>query len=821
MKITIKGSLIKKGDEVVKAGSPPWTWGVFRTDDREKVHISGNLVVDMAEGLYYEVTGKKKIWKDKPSIDVTGMKGSIPANRIGVSSYIAKNYTGIGPKKTEHIFRILEEKNTSIESFSDMLLNDPLGFEDFIISNKISSKVEFKDQYEPDPEKDEEHNRLMSEVHKAKRYLFIYFHQYGLALNTCYQIALITSKAETKSIHANPFFAYPNFQMTYLDIIERFKSNPYFYIIAVSHYGFQTADSIALANGFNPESPDRVNAYVYDLIGKRTAFSGATYVHEGRLFNDTRRFFPGLDDSQVLDSLKKGHWPLIDDNKRLYHKEQWSYEETISELISRNVKAAPDSYFPLRPIHNVSRFTVLDYISTLEKEKGFSLDGKQKDALMGILFSTSQLHVITGMPGCGKTAIMEFFAYICNKMHKKVAFLTPIGKAAKVLNTRIGNYGYKASTIHSHTKNGTEAIKEGIVVLDEAGMVDNEWAAKVIRKMNPDAHLIVIGDPNQLLSVAPGNFLKDILSFGIEHYHLETIHRNDGNILKLVNEVKEGSISKYRTDDIQMFGIPSLGKIDDFIDYYLGKAEKYGLANSAIICARRKGMKTIPDWNTTYLNSRIQDRINPSGERLPGTDIRQGDRLIIRKNNHFTAFKVEDGVTSDVRHEMYVCNGDTGRLTGFELSAGVVKNCVIELDSGDTYSFPPEICETLDLGYTITVHSAQGSEYQYVVFVNDQPGSAFLCRELLFTALSRCKKYLEVFCNLACLKGIAAMKAPLRPSTVVEKTRIMLGLEIPAGDTQAPFETDGGMGDLLDDDSVHIAKAEAARKVSGGRPVFF
>jgi len=226
---------------------------------------------------------------------------------------------------------------------------------------------------------------------------------------------------------------------------------------------------------------------------------------------------------------------------------------------------------------------------------------------------------------------------------------------------------------------------------------------------------------------------------------------------------------------------------DDALKSVAGDFTKLGL-----LIARRKGDAQTPGWNVTYLNAVLRERYNPApteidfggyasmhrrrevmaatgriellaGEKVPGTRLRSQDRIIVRKN-----ILLGQEPDSDEDKEQVV-NGDTGFVGAIWMQGGLLTGVELVLDDGRRVALPSSDTDILDLSYAMTVHAAQGSEYERVIFVcvNGTPG--FVHRGIVFTAFSRAKKHLTVLGDVRDVRQVVARPMPHRNSMLVNR----------------------------------------------------
>jgi len=354
-----------------------------------------------------------------------------------------------------------------------------------------------------------------------------------------------------------------------------------------------------------------------------------------------------------------------------------------------------------------------------------------------------------------------------------ILFGAPTGKAAKVLDGRVGRFGCSARTIHSllepspeggfsFARNEDNPLPTRVLVLDEASMIDLPLFHAVLQALPEDAHLILLGDPNQLPSIGPGQVLDDVLALPGDHHRLSVTHRNKGAILNLVASIREGRFPGDIVDSSVILagdpGLPGDG-CEPVIGRYLDSIREVGIENVGFLIPRRKGKADEAGWNTTYMNARLQEIINPQGIRLPGSTLRAGDRIIVRRN------LLIESETCDGEPSMeYLVNGDTGTLKAFRLnpSSHKVETLYLVHDGGREVELPGEYLEVIGLAYATTVYAAQGSEYRHVILLVNRGAPGFMNRKILYTAVSRARERLVVYGAPEVLSQVARQHAPPR-----------------------------------------------------------
>lgn len=603
-----------------------------------------------------------------------------------------------------------------------------------------------------------------------------------------------------------------------------FSCNPYHYIGHVQGYGFKTADKIGQYENIKPNDPRRLSsivAYALKLVCESLSHS---YVDESLLHIAIKQIDSRIDVDKAIEVAINEKSIELDDGRYypygLLEKEQ-ELSLDIAARVAGNIR--PLIWGAVKP-EQVDRLIDIAQkkVGEIKGIEGFKLDPTQHEAVKGILTSTRPLHVIVGGPGRGKTAIVQVIMQalkIADCLPEGLAFCAPVGKAAKVLTNQVKDFG-SAKTIHSllgakgtnynFEFNRDNKLSAQLIVADEQSMSGLNLAHGLFAATAANAHMILLGDQNQLQSIDSGDVLRSILALdGIEKYELKTPHRNDGQILNLVDRVNRGSWpikSEDRkeiesTGDVKLYsqqGILSEHNIELFIQKVVQATKEYGGAeNIGVICPVRKGNINQPDWNVTYLNEALREQLNPESEkskRVLGTRFRLNDRVIITRNmRQVNIAGVDDKeVMRDVAlnngdkgvlqalglKPLNVINGDTGYLR--EAIYGEVDGThqavgfVIDLDDGNKVLLDYTAREHLGHSYAITVHAAQGSEYEKVFAIVPRGHENFMHRHLLMTSLSRAKESLEVYGETGNCSVVASRKAPERFCGIYERAQDLI-----------------------------------------------
>ncbi len=275
--------------------------------------------------------------------------------------------------------------------------------------------------------------------------------------------------------------------------------------------------------------------------------------------------------------------------------------------------------------------------------------------------------------------------------------------------------------------------------MDETSMVDVSLMAALLAALRGDCRLVLVGDPDQLPSVGPGNVLDHLIRSGVvPAVSLTEIFRQarESAIVMNAHGVNRGTVPelKNKSKDFFYMGRRDAAKTTDTI-VELCKTrlpQNMGIPPEQIQVltpTRRRGA------GTAALNRALQEALNPAadgkGERPFGAYIfREGDRVMQVKNNYDLFW--EDPNTG--AKDLGVFNGDIGTI--LEVDAGGV---TVSFD-GRLVAYPPELLGELEPAYAVTVHKAQGSEYRAVILALSDVPPSLLARGVLYTAITRARE---------------------------------------------------------------------------------
>ena len=550
-----------------------------------------------------------------------------------------------------------------------------------------------------------------------------------------------------------------------VNAIESIEANPYILIDIARGVDFKQIDKMAIDLGMEPNNYKRIKSAIkYALI--RTTYNGHTCTLKVNLIEFVQQL-TGVSEEDIEDNiinLKIENEIVIEKRE---NEQEWIYlnqfyraEQVIAESIIRlqNSKNA-------KKIHNIE-----PKIRKVEEQENIILSDKQKEAVE--LINENNVTIITGGPGTGKTTIIKTIIEIYKEKKNKVVLCAPTGRAAKRMTETTGE---DASTLHrlleigkideeSLYKKDNEyqgaPIDSDIIIVDEMSMVDTFLMSYLIKCVYQGTKLILVGDSDQLSSVGPGSVLQDLIkSNRIPTIHLDKIFRQAAQSKIIVNAHRvnngEGFISKEEeeADSKQDFFFIKKASQEDMIEEVLslcnGRLKKFGdydfFQSIQVLTPTKKGL-----LGTKELNKALQEILNPHTDNKKeksslGTIFRQGDRVMQIKNNYDIYWErwIQKDEDDEAKYETGngVFNGEIGRVTKIN---ELEKTLTVKFDDDKICSYEFSELDQLEHSYSITIHKAQGSEFDVVIMAVPAAAPMLLTRNLLYTGLTRAKKLLII-----------------------------------------------------------------------------
>ncbi|MER6612593.1 SF1B family DNA helicase RecD2 [Streptomyces xantholiticus] len=521
------------------------------------------------------------------------------------------------------------------------------------------------------------------------------------------------------------------------------KNQPYRLAADVWGIGFLTADRIAQAVGIPHDSPERVKAGLQYALSQSTD-QGHCFLPEEQLIADAVKLLQ-VDTGLVIECLAE----LAADE-----------EGVVRERVPAPDGGEPVTAVYLVPFHRaelslagqvrrlltigddrMAAFQDVDWdkaLAWLAERTGANLAPEQQAAVK--LALTSKVAVLTGGPGCGKSFTVRSVVELARAKKAKVVLAAPTGRAAKRLAELTGA---EASTVHRllELKPGGDAaydrdrpLDADLVVVDEASMLDLLLANKLVKAVAPGAHLLLVGDVDQLPSVGAGEVLRDLLAEGgpVPNVRLTRIFRQaqQSGVVTNAHRINSG-LQPITT------GLP------DFFLFVAEETEDAGRLTVDVAARRvparfgldpRRDVQVLAPMHrgpagAGTLNGLLQQAITPARpdlaeKRFGGRVFRVGDKVTQVRNNYD---KGRNGVF----------NGTVGVVTSLSTDE---QQLTVLTDEDEEIAYDFDELDELAHAYAVTIHRSQGSEYPAVVVPVTTGAWMMLQRNLLYTAVTRAKR---------------------------------------------------------------------------------
>ncbi|XNL79954.1 ATP-dependent RecD-like DNA helicase [Actinomadura madurae] len=524
--------------------------------------------------------------------------------------------------------------------------------------------------------------------------------------------------------------------------IDTVRERPYQLASDVWGIGFKTADTIAQAVGIPHDSPERIKAGLQYTLSE-AADDGHCFLPEPNLVTAAEKILgvprelivPALDELARDEGVVREPIPGgAEDAATIpavylvpFHRAERSLARGLLDLLDA-------------PTDRLKAFADVDWdraLPWLRQRTGQALAPEQEEAVK--LALTSKVAVLTGGPGCGKSFTVRSVVELAAAKKAKIVLVAPTGRAAKRLAELTG---HEAATVHRLLQlqpggdprfDQDDPLDADLVVVDESSMVDLILANKLVKAIPRGAHLLLVGDVDQLPSVGAGEVLADLLGAeAIPRVRLTKIFRQAQRSGIVVNAHRVNSGDHPHTrgyDDFFLFPCEEQDEAAEMtVDVVANRIpRRFGLdprRDVQVLTPMHRGAA-----GAGTLNTMLQEALTPHDDARPerrygGRVFRVGDKVTQLRNNYD-------------KGEAGVFNGTVGVVTSVSLEE---QSLTVLTDEDESIDYAFDELDELAHAYAITIHRSQGSEYPAVVVPLTTGAWMMLRRNLLYTGMTRAKK---------------------------------------------------------------------------------
>ena len=563
---------------------------------------------------------------------------------------------------------------------------------------------------------------------------------------------------------------YKTYRDQAIDVVRR---EPYRLAGEVWGIGFKTADQLARSLGIPHDSPQRVKAGLQFALSEASD-DGHCYLPEIELVTKatglldvdaglTGRCLEELvaEEGVVAEPLHASSTGPEGTGRAVWLVPFHRAEMALAAGLLRLLDA---------PVDRLGSFQAVDWtlaLDWLRQALGVTLAPEQEAAVR--LALTQRLAVLTGGPGCGKSYSVRAIVALARAKQAKIILAAPTGRAAKRLSELAE---LDAATLHRllQLRPGGDAafdrdhpLDADLVVVDEVSMLDVLLANKLVKAIPPGAHLLLVGDVDQLPSVGAGEVLRDLLAAErLPRVRLTKVFRQaqHSGVVTNAHRVNAGQPPITRgLADFFLFPEDDPDQVANLVvDIVANRLpHRFGLdprRDVQVLCPMHRGPA-----GAGVLNERLQAALTPARQglaerRFGGRVYRVGDKVMQIRNNY------DKGAAG-------VFNGSVGQVTALSLED---QELVVRLDEDEEVGYGFDELDELTHAYAVSIHRAQGSEYPCVVVPLTMSAWMMLQRNLLYTAVTRAKRIVVlVGSKRALAKAVRTQSAGRRYTALTQR----------------------------------------------------
>jgi exodeoxyribonuclease V alpha subunit len=520
-------------------------------------------------------------------------------------------------------------------------------------------------------------------------------------------------------------------QDTYGDGAHRIVSERPYELTSVFGVGFLTADRIARGLGAARDGRDRARAATLHLLAEAER-SGSTCMPIDSLLSSLEELLGAPVNGALIDGLVAAG-DLVQAGRWIYRRQTAELEAELALRVGDLVADAPSERLAHASVAATGSRAGVDPTASSDGPK---LTAEQQTGVRNAVMH--RLSLITGGPGTGKTASLRAIAGLAARRGARVMLVAPTGRAAIRMSEASG---VRARTVHSAlgwipgegpTHDEDDPLACDLLIVDETSMANLELLVTLFRAIGPRAHVVLVGDADQLAPVGAGKPFAELVSSGaVPTTCLTHIFRQAAGsmIVQGAHAIRRGegpdfaASAAMRRDLFLIERANPQAARDEIVSLVGGRLPShYGVdpvRDIQVFAPVYRG-----ELGIDALNTALRDVLNPDGQPVRGGRLRIGDKLMMTGRN---------------LHELGLMNGTLLRLLDEVSGADDDDDPALILSADEAvFRLPPEESDRLRLAYACSVHRGQGIELPVAVIVAHPAGGAFfLRREMLYTAVTR------------------------------------------------------------------------------------
>ncbi len=524
---------------------------------------------------------------------------------------------------------------------------------------------------------------------------------------------------------------YEHFGSRSVDILQR---NPYD-LCQVSGFGFKRVDAIVRKGTLPLNSPMRIHGAVFAALDTQRSEKGHLFLDETALAKTSVKLLnenstpeeihvtPEEVNDVIADMILKGE--IVSSNGNIYQIGSFVQEDETARKIAEMLAVPPITV----DIHEA-----LEYV---RKNLGLSLSQRQSEAVY--MAFRSNLSIITGSPGTGKTTVLRAVIEVFQMLYPKgkIMLAAPTGRAsrrmaestgrneAKTLHSLLGLLGDSEPIINKDKQK--EFLDADLIIVDESSMIDMWLARQFFNRIRPGTRVILVGDVDQLQSVGAGDVFRELIDSGLIPVTVlnEIFRQKKGSIIAYnAKKINQADIDLQYGEDFQFVKCQSQEEAADLIcRIFCEQVERHGIEKVQILSPfRSEGLASVDK-----LNAAIREMVNPIKDDAPDLKVgshyfRLGDKVMQTKNNAKAS------------------NGDIGYIRKMGRNEKNEMQITIEFAGDRIAEYGMEEMGHIELAYATTVHKAMGSEFDIVIMPILRSHYIMLNRNIVYTAITRAKE---------------------------------------------------------------------------------